>query len=94
MRGGLALCGGLFHDVIRRFDCWAEEGKAKYYEQLELMHQVTVAAMKCKQTTEAGNVARLKRAILGFSNTYFSGKDLEHIREHHAGGHEHADGHR
>jgi hypothetical protein len=72
----------------------AEEGKAKYYEQLELMHQVTVAAMKCKQTTEAGNVASLKRAILGFSNTYFSGKDLEHIREHHAGGHEHADGHR
>lgn len=59
------------------------EGRAKYVRQLELMHGITVAAMKCKQTTDAAHVATLRRLALEFSGTYFSAEDLEHIRAHH-----------
>ncbi len=60
------------------------ESQAKYHRQLALMHGITVAAMKCKQTTEASHVQRLRELMLEFSATYFSEEDLEHIRGHHA----------
>jgi ribosomal protein L11 len=62
-------------------------GKEKYLAQLTLTHQITVAAMKCKQTTDDGNAATLKRAILEFKSSYFGEEDAEHIREHHGDGH-------
>lgn len=60
-------------------------GREKYLRQLELMHGITVAAMKCKQTTEAANVEAIRELALVFSQTYFSAEDLEHIRQHHQG---------
>ena len=59
----------------------------KYYRQLALLHGITVAAMKCKQTTDTAHVARLRELALDFSGTYFSEEELGHIREHHAGEH-------
>lgn len=59
------------------------DARERYHGQLELMHGITVAAMKCKQTTEAAHVARLRALGLEFSATYFSAEDLEHIRSHH-----------
>ncbi len=59
------------------------DGRAKYLRQLELMHDATVAAMKCKQTTDPANVAALRTAFLEFSGTYFERADLEHIHGHH-----------
>lgn len=56
---------------------------AKYHQQLELLHRITVAAMKCKQTTDVAHVEELRRLALEFSGTYFSAEDLEHIRSHH-----------
>jgi hypothetical protein len=47
------------------------------------MHRITVAAMKCKQTTDKSHVEALRKTALEFSATYFSGEDLEHIRSHH-----------
>lgn len=38
-------------------------GQARYVKQLAAVHQVTVAAMKCKQTTDLAHVAALRAAI-------------------------------
>jgi len=59
-----------------------DAGRDKYHKQLELMHGITVAAMKCKQTTDKANVDSMRTLALGFSETYFSKEDLEHIKEH------------
>lgn len=64
-----------------------DAAKAKYHAQLSLLHGITVAAMKCKQTTDAGNVAQLRKLALDFSATYFSEGDLKHIHEHHGSDH-------
>ena len=60
-----------------------EAGRAKYVRQLELMHGITVAAMKCKQTTDAAWVERIRRLTHEFAETYFSKEDLEHMKGHH-----------
>jgi nickel superoxide dismutase len=68
----------------------AEPDKAsmiKYYGQLAYMHQVTVAAMKCKQGTDVAQVANLKSAAIEFSKGYFNEKDFDHIESHHKGDH-------
>ncbi|MCB9913991.1 MAG: superoxide dismutase [Planctomycetes bacterium] len=62
-----------------------EAALAKYHHQLELMHRLTVSAMKCKQTTDVEHVAELRRLCDEFSGTYFSAEDLEHLRGHNAG---------
>ena len=62
-------------------------GREKYLRQLELMHGVTVAAMKCKQTTAVVNVAAVRKLAMEFSATYFNAEDLEHIKAHHGGEH-------
>lgn len=64
-----------------------EAALAKYHEQLSMMHGITVAAMKCKQTTDAAHVAKLRELAMAFSKTYFSAEDLEHLRGHHDGEH-------
>ena len=46
------------------------------------MHQLTVAAMKCKQTTDPAHVETLRRVAAEFSGMYFSAEDLEHLQEH------------
>ena len=51
--------------------------------QLELMHGLTVAAMKCKQTTDVAHVATLRKLTDAFAGTYFSKEDLEHMKGHH-----------
>ena len=58
-------------------------GTDKYHAQLASMHRITVAAMKCKQTTDKAHVDALRKAALEFSGTYFSAEDLAHINSHH-----------
>lgn len=60
-----------------------------YHHQLEVLHGITVAAMKCKQTTDLANVEQLKNLALALSDAYFSGEELEHIKAHHGHEHEH-----
>ncbi len=62
------------------------DAKDKYHRQLALLHGITVAAMKCKQTTDLANVESIRKLALEFSGTYFSADDLKHIRAHHEGG--------
>ncbi len=64
-----------------------DAGRAKYMTQLETMHQITVHAMKCKQTTDPAHVAALRNSMMAFADTYFSADDLKHIHEHHGDEH-------
>lgn len=54
-----------------------------YHTKLELLHGITVSAMKCKQTEDVAHVATLRKLALDFCASYFSKEDLEHIRAHH-----------
>lgn len=54
----------------------------KYIVQLSAMHGILVAAMKCKQTTDAANVEEIRKLADQFSRAYFTAEDLEHLREH------------
>ena len=42
-----------------------------YDKKLELLHQMLVVAMKCKQTTELSNVSKLKDLLKSFNSLYF-----------------------
>ena len=64
-----------------------EAGREKYVKQLELMHGITVAAMKCKQTIDPANVEAIRKHAMAFSETYFSAEDLEHLHGEHGGEH-------
>lgn len=61
--------------------------QAKYHTQLEQLHRITVAAMKCKQTTDKANVEAVRKLAMAFSEGYFTGEDLLHIRSHQEGDH-------
>jgi nickel superoxide dismutase len=48
-----------------------KKAEAKYYAQLESLHSISVMAMKTKQSTDLGNIAKLKKAIHDFEHAYF-----------------------
>ena len=60
-------------------------GEKKYTTQLTTLHGMLVGAMKCKQTVDPANVAKLRDRLKAFSEAYFNAKDLEHLKEHHGG---------
>ena len=43
----------------------------RYGEKLAALHQILVAAMKCKQTTDTANVDRLRDRLATFEALYF-----------------------
>lgn len=49
----------------------------KYTEKLGVLHKMLLAAMKCKQTTDASHVTSLRSLLSEFEKLYF-GKGLEH----------------
>jgi len=49
----------------------------KYTHQLALLHQMMVASMKCKQTTDLENVAKL-RELLGEFRVAYLGEEVAH----------------
>ena len=59
-----------------------DAARAKYLRQLAMMHKLTVAAMKCKQTTDVAHVETLRKTAADFSASYFSAEDMQHLREH------------
>jgi nickel superoxide dismutase len=46
-------------------------GMQDYEKKLKLLHQMLITAMKCKQTTEPGNVKQLKAQVNDFKALYF-----------------------
>jgi len=53
-----------------------------YITKLSYLHQMLVAAMKSKQTTDLANVKTLKMLIDKFENAYFDVQAKEHLKEH------------
>ena len=63
----------LQHIVTQYFMTQRIKLDAKGYERkLGLLHQMLVYAMKCKQTTDLGNTAKLTAAINEFKALYFT----------------------
>ena len=60
-----------------------EAAWAKYHKQLELMHGITVAAMKCKQTTDAAHVGKLRKLAMDFATTYFEEDVVKELKKLH-----------
>ena len=42
----------------------------KYIKQITLLHEMLVASMKCKQTTDPANVVKLRSLLAEFRKTY------------------------
>ena len=64
----------------------ADEREA-YLQKLELLHHITVGAMKCKQGTDVATAAKLREKIHAFDIAYFGPEEAAHVREHHGGDH-------
>lgn len=59
------------HQRIKLTDPNNETAYRKYQKQLELLHQVLVYSMKCKQTTDLSFIEQLRTAVGLFENSYF-----------------------
>lgn len=44
----------------------------KYSEQLTILHQMLLVAMKAKQTTDLGQIAELRKLLADFEKLYFA----------------------
>jgi nickel superoxide dismutase len=49
----------------------------KYQEKLTVLHQMMLTTMKCKQTTDTANTAKLRELVHTFAHLYF-GEDATH----------------
>ena len=56
-----------------------KKGRQKYVDQTLVLHQVIVAAMKSKQTTDLTSCDTLSHLIQVFSNSYFDEHGLKHL---------------
>lgn len=61
-----------------------DAGKAAYLKHLEMLHQITVYAMKCKQTTDAANSAALGKSLAAFKVAYLKKVSMDLRREKNA----------
>jgi len=50
-----------------------KEAYKKYLKQLELLHHISVFAMKSKQSTDLGNIETLREKVHAFEHSYFAG---------------------
>ncbi len=48
----------------------SEQARDSYLEKLELLHQMTVSAMKCKQTTDLKHVENFRNSLEKFHQAY------------------------
>jgi nickel superoxide dismutase len=74
-----------YYFLAQRIKISDENNKEEYnsYQQkVILLHQLTVYAMKCKQTTDLSNVEKLKSLLKQFEDIYFSPEDKKHLQEH------------
>jgi nickel superoxide dismutase len=55
----------------------------KYAQQLTSLHQLLVAAMKMKQTTDPAWIDQARKLTDEFAGAYLSPEDLKHLKEHH-----------
>ena len=59
-----------------------EEASHAYGNQLALLHQMIVSAMKAKQTTDLTHVDKLRSLLEEFRRAYFGPEKMEHGHQH------------
>lgn len=59
------------HQRIKIIDKSQKEAYAKYQNHLELLHKMSVYAMKCKQTTDLTFIEKLRATVTDFEKAYF-----------------------
>lgn len=59
------------HQRIKYVDPTNKEAYEKYNKQLVLLHELSVYAMKSKQTTDLANIEKLRALLKDFENSYF-----------------------
>ena len=55
--------------------------RSTYVQQTTTLHQMLVAAMKCKQSVDSHNANRLSELTKTFAELYFDEHGLEHLEE-------------
>ena len=55
-----------------------KSGKEHYADHLKMLHQMLVFAMKCKQTTDLGNTAKLSEITSAFRASYLGPEGEAH----------------
>ena len=63
---------------IKPVDASDAENYPVYVEQVTLLQQMLVAAMKCKQTTDLDNVSELRRLSAAFQDAYAKAHGHKH----------------
>ncbi|NOR76089.1 MAG: superoxide dismutase [Draconibacterium sp.] len=61
------------HQRIKLTPADNEEAHAKYVKQLELLHNISVFAMKSKQSTDLAHIETLREKVHNFEHVYFGG---------------------
>lgn len=59
------------HQRIKITDPADKEAYKKYLSELEMLHKISVYAMKCKQTTDLSFISKLKETVKQFEASYF-----------------------
>ena len=59
------------HQRIKMVDANDKEHYQKYVAQLAKLHEISVFAMKSKQSTDLSIIEKLRTAVTDFSNVYF-----------------------
>ncbi len=57
-----------------------EDGRQLYVDQTLMLHQIIVAAMKCKQNVDQSNPEKVKQLLNQFINLYFDDHGKKHLR--------------
>lgn len=70
------------HQRIKPVEPENEELYEKYIERLTLLHDLSIYAMKAKQTTDLSYIKKLSRAIHDFEHAYFHTHDHDHGHKH------------
>ena len=60
---------------IKPVDTADAEAHAAYLKKVELLHQMLVYAMKCKQTTDSAHTEKLTSLVTEFKNLYMAKKE-------------------
>ncbi len=66
------------HQRIKPVDPSNVEAYAKYTNQLALLHQLQVLAMKAKQSTDLQIIGKLQKTLHKFEHSYFHKHDHKH----------------
>jgi len=61
----------------------ANKSEAEYHKKLTLLHEMLVASMQAKQTTDLQHVKKLRELNAAFRDVYFSKSDQAHLNDHH-----------